>query len=140
MISPTGLGIRSDDAGDGHFGSLREDHVHKGTDWLAIPGQPLIMPITRGRIGRIAWPYKVNGNYRGVEIQGYERGLGDVVIKLFYMVPFQIVPDQQQGAIIGFAQDISKKYEGVPMNPHIHMEVRQNGRLINPETLLQMEV
>jgi hypothetical protein len=140
MISPTGLGIRSDAAGDGHFGAPRGDNTHKGVDFLTLPGQPVIMPISFGRIKRVAWPYKVNGDYRGIEIEGYDRGAGDVVIKMFYLVPFQLGSAIAEGTVIGYAQDISVKYGGDPMQPHIHLEFRKDGKLIDPEKLLKKEV
>lgn len=135
MNSPTGLGIRSDADGDGHFGAARGDHDHRGIDLLAHPGQPLVMPITYGLIKRMAYPYKYGGEYQGAEIKGHDADAGDIVVKLFYMVPFQIGVEFLQGQLIGWAQDISIKY-GRPMLPHIHLEARQDGKLINPEDYL----
>lgn len=136
MISPTGLGIRSDGAGDGRFGAPRGDHEHKGLDFLAQPGQPVVMPIAVGRGRRLAYPYHYEGDYCGIEVEGYARGVGGVIMKMFYMIPFQVDVEILEGSLIGWAQDISKKY-GEPMRPHIHLEIRKNGVLIDPETLLE---
>lgn len=136
MISPTGLGIRSDSSGDGRFGSARGIRTHKGIDFLTRPGQPLIMPVSFGELKRIVWPYKVNGDYRGVEISGYDQGFGGVTLKLMYMVPFQLKGGITQGSIIGWSQDVSKKHGG-SMLPHVHLEVRQNGKLFDPEILIE---
>jgi murein DD-endopeptidase MepM/ murein hydrolase activator NlpD len=124
MISPTGEGIRSDRAGDGHYGARRGAKTHKGVDYICIPEQPIKAPIS-GRIVREARPY-ATGDYSGVVIQNKH-----YAIKMFYLDPVRdlIGEDVEQGAVIGTAQDISKRYAGQGMTPHIHLEIDH----VNPE-------
>ena len=51
MINPTGKGIRSDAAGDGHYGAKRGHRLHFGLDLLCDPYQPIKAPVG-GRISR----------------------------------------------------------------------------------------
>lgn len=49
--NPTGMGIRNDDAGQGHFGANRRDadgniRPHTGLDIESVPGQDIVMPFT----------------------------------------------------------------------------------------------
>lgn len=133
MITPTGLWIRSDSRGDGHFGAPRGEKTHHGVDFLCTPAQPVIMPIDVGKIIRVVWPYKVDGKYMGCLISGWDEAAGEVEVKLMYMVPFSFAGEPQlRGTVIGYAQDVSEMY-GEDMMPHIHMECRVNGTLINPE-------
>jgi hypothetical protein len=139
MISPTGLDIRMDSAGDGHFGTLRSiGHTHAGIDFEAVPRQPVVFPITYGRIVRIAYPYN-DKHYRGVLITGYDNKIGiDVLVKMFYLVPFKVSSILVEGTVIGFAQDISERYTS-DMTPHIHLETRSeaSGHLFDPERYIE---
>ncbi len=129
MLNPTGLGIRSDPAGDGHYRAKRGSRLHAGLDLLCDPYQPIKAPIA-GKVSRQVQVYKDDTDWKGVEIIG-ER----MTIKLFYMVPIEnlLGTDIEVGTVLGFAQDISKKY-GVSMQPHIHVEITK----IDPECLLEI--
>jgi len=118
MISPTGKGIRSDPKGDGHYGTSRGSRKHKGVDYLCDPEQDIYAPIS-GIITRIAYPYK-DKSYSGVVIEGKH-----LTVKMFYFEPFPdfIKMEVFQGQVIGFSQDISQRYGGSPMKPHIHLEI-----------------
>lgn len=126
MISPTGKGIRSDGAGDGRYGTARGDKIHKGTDYLCEPGQPVYSPIT-GTIIREARPY-TEGPYSGLLIQGKHCS-----VKLFYLKPGVTSGPVKQGQVIGIAQDISKKH-GDNMTPHIHLEIES----LDPDIFVRM--
>jgi len=117
MISPTGKGIRSDAAGDGHYGAPRGNRKHNGTDYLCDPGQHIVAPIA-GIFTRIAYPYP-DKTYSGLVIEGKH-----LTVKMFYFDPLPdfIMLEIFQGQVIGVAQDISKRYGGL-MLPHIHLEI-----------------
>lgn len=118
-ISPTGLGVRSDQAGDGRYGAPRGDRTHKGTDFLCDPGQDVIAPIT-GEIRRERFPYADDLSYKGCVI------VGEIMtITLFYMALDKtlIVTHVNQGQVIGKAQDVSLRYPDSGMLAHVHMQI-----------------
>lgn len=136
MISPTGQGLRSDGAGDGRYGSLRSgSRRHLGADYLCTPGYAVLSPIS-GEVVRIAKPY-ANDDYSGLVIKGAR-----MVVKLFYLQPIEGIVGQyaQIGSTIGYAQDISKRYnkeDTLPrdiMKPHIHLEIDS----LDPEILITL--
>jgi len=125
MISPTGKGVRNDAKGFGNYGAKRGSRKHKGVDYLCEPGQDIVAPIS-GMVERIAYPY-ADKSYSGLVIAGPY-----MTVKLFY---FEVVTNVglyvERGDTIGLAQDISQRYGGLPMLPHIHLEVVS----IDPEAL-----
>jgi len=128
VLSPTGLKIRGEDKwGSGAFKAPRGDHVHRGVDFVCVPGQSVAAPI-EGVIRREARPY-VTGEFSGVLI---ESPVCDV--KLFYLKPDPTLIGRhvKKGQVIGHAQDISQKYPGI--TPHVHLEIT----MINPGLLLDM--
>jgi murein DD-endopeptidase MepM/ murein hydrolase activator NlpD len=127
VVSPVRL--RDDAQGSGQYGAPRSGHTHMGTDLVVTPGQPVVAP-TSGTITRIAYPYANDLQWQGLEMM-LENGL---VMKLFYMAPLGNLIGQKvtAGTIIGYAQDISRKYGG-GMLDHIHIELFENGNHINPE-------
>jgi murein DD-endopeptidase MepM/ murein hydrolase activator NlpD len=123
MISPTGKGIRSDHYGKGHYGAKRGRRAHRGTDYLATPGQDVFAPIS-GNIVRVAYPYD-DKSYSGLVIANQH-----MAVKLFYLVPSVTSGHHvNKGDVIGFAQDISERYpppndkKWMIMEPHIHVEI-----------------
>lgn len=123
MMSPTGkTDIRNDAGGSGYFGAPRKrpdgsKYTHKGIDLKVKVGQDILMPVT-GRIEREARPYVSDPRWKGVYLSA-QRG----EFKIFYMVPnYELIGKVvREGEVIGVAQDIGIKYEGV--TPHIHLEV-----------------
>ena len=128
ITSPTGLGIRSDPAGDGHYGAPRGRRKHDGLDFLCKPGQTVRCPIEAGKVIREARPY-ARGTYSGLLIQNKH-----LAIKIFYLDPWPGVIGKivQRGEPIGIAQDVSEKYQG-GMEAHIHLAVVS----FNPQILLE---
>ena len=128
LINPTGKGIRSDSAGDGHWQAMRGGRRHKGVDFLCDPGQDVLAPI-KGFILRTAHPYGDDLSWKGIVIQG-----DWCRIKMYYLDPFVRIGRQVvQGESIGKAQNISLRYsEG--MRPHIHLEFEEI--IPNPELYL----
>lgn len=126
MISPTGREIRNDSAGGGRYGDPRGSRQHDGTDYLCIPGQAVVAPIG-GVVTRKAYPY-ADRSYSGLVIQGK-----NCRIKLFYVEPIigVIGKTVKQGETIGYAQDITLRYDD-NMKPHIHLEIES----INPDVFI----
>ena len=132
MISPTGLGIRGHDQhGSGHYGASRGKRMHRGVDFICIPGDKVIAP-TKGRITRIAYPYA--DPHEGLMYSGLVLKASDYEIKMFYFEPLKTVMrvEVEEGQHIGYSQDISLKYS--MMIPHVHLEIRS----INPELFLRL--
>ena len=126
MISPTGSCVRGlDKHGEGKYGAGRGNHLHKGADFICVPGQNIVSPI-KGIIIREAKPY-AKSDYSGLLIRG-----SDIEIKMFYLeINLKLIGSSIMiGDFVGIAQDISKKYPG--MTPHIHLEIVS----INPELFI----
>lgn len=129
--------IRTDRAGLGTFGAPRGHRTHQGTDLVVQPGAPVYSPIS-GIYVRTGQPYASGGPYRLAVLSG--EGLQ---VKVMYLQPLPgMVPGVpvKRGQLIGYAQDVSARYPGQGMTPHIHVEVRQTvgDRLLNPEQLLNL--
>lgn len=127
VLCPTGLVvIRNDAEGLGHFGASRGGRTHLGVDFQVRPGHEIVSPIT-GTIKRIAWPYKVGGEYSGLLIENkiFE-------CKMFYFLPFKSIVGNPvlRGETIGNAQAISLAYPG--MFNHIHMQL-----MLKPFTVVE---
>lgn len=127
MLNPTGGKIRNDSEGQGHYGAKRGNRLHAGTDYECIPAQPVIAPIAGG-IPRKIQVYKGDTLWQGLEIVGRR-----MTVRLFYVLadPDLIGTHVQSGDVIGFAQDISRKY-GKKMKPHVHLEITS----LDPECLV----
>ncbi len=128
MISSTGKGTRgSDKYGSGNYGAGRGSRIHRGADYICVPGQDVVSPIS-GTVIRVARPY-MGDDYSGLLIRS-----PDIEVKLFYFNPLTRIVGMnvKAGDKIGVAQDISKKYPG--MIPHIHLQIDS----INPELLINL--
>jgi hypothetical protein len=125
MTNPTGKGIRSDKAGSGLFAAPRGARTHLGEDRLCVPGQEVLSPIS-GRVTRVVRAYADDARWTGVEIVGEQ-----YICKLLYVEPGPGIVGQQvlQGDVIGKAQDITVRYHGQGMLPHVHMEININPSL-----------
>ena len=118
LQSPTGYGVRGYDAwGGGEYGARRGADIHKGVDFICIPGQFVVAPIS-GKVVRIAKPY-ADWDFSGILMQSAEMEL-----KLFYFNPYEGLVDAyvKRGAEIGVAQDIRLKYDN-RMTPHLHLQI-----------------
>ena len=117
FVNPTGRGVRMDGGGDGRHGAPRGKRKHDGLDFACIPGQAVLMPVD-GQIVRVSLPYKYDTNWRGVHI--YHKR---IELKMWYFKPDLgfIGRVCDAGEIIGYAQDISQRYENV--TPHIHLRI-----------------
>lgn len=136
ITNPVLCGVtRDSDAwGDGRFGASRGDRRHNGVDIVARFGQDVLSPVD-GRIVRMAYPYANDTVLSGVMIEGLGRH-GGLEIKIFYMTPADGMVGQSvtAGQTIGAAQSLQAKYPGI--TDHIHLEVRQNGVVRDPQSLI----
>jgi len=134
MISPTGHGIRDHDQwGSGRYGAPRDNgkQIHKGTDFVCIPGQDIVSPI-KGVVVREKIPYSEPVD--GIMFSGLLIKNSDCMITMFYFQPLREILKMPiaKGQRLGVAQDISKKYPG--MIPHIHLQIDS----INPELFINL--
>ncbi len=129
--SPTGKGIRSDPAGDGHFGASRGSRIHNGADFECVPDQLVTCPIESGVLVRESRPYADDSRYKGVVIRSDR-----IHIKMFYceVLDRLVGTKVRQSQPIAVAQDISKKYGG-GMKPHIHLQIDK----IDPTLLMEVD-
>ena len=136
-MTPTGLPIRNDSGGSGHYGALRSKidsngnkvfYNHKGVDYSCVPGQD-IWAFSTGHIIRPSDPYG-DGDYSGMIFET-KRAL----FKVFYFVPYENLIGKivKIGDNIGKAQDISLRYPELGVTPHVHVQITS----CDPEILLK---
>ena len=127
-----GLTPRSCDAGGcGYFGASRGNRDHNGLDLLISPGTTVKSPVS-GKVERYVDPYG-DGDFGGVQIK--ENGTGHTY-KIMYLKPSaKIGSTIIKGGKIGTAQNIGKKYSGVPA--HLHVELIINGVWVDPAPYLK---
>lgn len=127
FVNPSGKGIRNDNKGLGHHGAPRGYRKHDGVDLMCEPGQDILMPID-GIITRVSMPYRDDKRWLGAYIVNPR-----IEIKMWYFIPNLLGMELKAGTVIGTAQDIGEKYEGV--TPHIHLRiVRIDPMLLFPRT------
>ena len=123
------LYIRSDPAGDGHYGAPRGARTHRGVDYQCTPGCAVLSPV-QGTVTKLGFPYADDLQWRYVQILDKD----NTRHRLFYVLPgivlgLPVEADQP----IGCAQDISRRYPHKGMLPHVHYEcIDSIGEYINP--------
>lgn len=136
LSNPINNGSRrvSDTWGSGAFGAPRGTRQHNGVDISASLGETVLSPID-AKLVRVAYPYVTDLSLTGVLLEGVGRHAG-FTVKIFYMAPemSRIGTQVVAGERIGAAQSLLTKYPGI--RNHIHLEVRQNGVVIDPQTLI----
>jgi hypothetical protein len=119
-----------DNHGAGHFGASRGIRSHLGLDIAIRASQRIFSPI-EGKIQRITYPYQNDLTYRGLVIQG-SGDWENYRVVMFYLISIVAVNKQvMPGDVIGTAQKISDKYQGI--TDHIHLELWHRGRVVNPQ-------
>lgn len=120
---------KSDRWGKGHFGAPRGDRIHTGQDYLC-PEQSQVLSPVDGIITKLGYPYSDDISFRYVRILTDKKEYHDV----FYVEP--ILPIDhiiKKGDIIGFSQDLTKRYPGI--KNHVHYQIKVNGCYIDPEKI-----
>lgn len=128
--------IRVDAAGDGHFGAKRGSREHEGVDLLVEKGDNILAP-EDGLLKRAAYPYVGDMTYSGFVFIG-DSGKE---YKAFYLKPvWDLIGKRvKDGDVIGTAQAISERYPQSSMKDHVHIEIRENNTLLNPEEILTFD-
>jgi len=122
---------KCDQKGCGHFGAKRGKRKHQGIDIITVPKEAIYSPISGSVRKLIVYP---NQN----EMIGVEISNEQYKVKLFYVASKLKTNDFiQKGEYLGEAQDIAKYWnaQGKMIN-HVHIEVREKGKLIDPTNLL----
>lgn len=134
FVNPTGKVARDHDGfGDGDYGASRDGGVrrHEGVDYSARAGQTAVAPIS-GYVTKIGYAYADDREFRFVEITNPALG---VEARVFYLNP-GVVEGQavRLGAPIGRVESLQGRYPGI--TDHVHLEIAEAGRRINPETVI----
>lgn len=125
----TPLQVRSDRAGSGHYGAPRGSRKHRGIDYECVPGFPVLSPVF-GFVSKHGQCYRDDAEWKYIEITD-ENGLKH---RLFYVQPsLPVSSSVSEGDWIGMAQDISDRYPGQGMTPHVHYEIKQGDQYLNPD-------
>ncbi len=131
--NPTGGQVRGcDPRGCGGYGADRSYGPHQGADYVATPGQNVVA-VTDGIIDKIGYPYANDLSYRYTRIttpDGY-------VVRQLYVFPAAGISagaSVSSGQTIGRSQGLGTRYPGI--TEHVHVDIRHNGQLINPTTLI----
>lgn len=122
--------IRSDAAGDGHFGAKRGRRTHKGVDYVCKPGEFVYSPVS-GVVSKLGYPYADNLRWRYVEIKDDDKNRH----RLFYCRP-AVVKSQivSKGEVVAEADDVTERYPDQGMTAHVHYEIiTAFGEYIDPE-------
>ena len=133
-----------DHFGSGKYGASRGDRTHKGLDIISNKGDKVFSPMD-GKITRTFHPYSDKCRFlKGVEIVG-EGEYSDYKMKLMYVDLDDNVDTGDfvsKGDVVAIQQDLLECYpprNGKSMTNHIHFEVYENGRNIDPEKIIDMK-
>lgn len=108
----------SDSQGKGYFGAPRGDRTHKGTDFVAQPGEP-VRAFLAGTVTKLGYPYADKLEFRYVEVT---RPNGDK-IKYYYVEPTVQIGDQiSPDEMLGTCQKLP--YAGIINHYHLECVVR----------------
>jgi murein DD-endopeptidase MepM/ murein hydrolase activator NlpD len=124
--------VRMDPAGSGKFGAPRKKRTHQGIDYVVKPGAEVLSPV-EGKVTKRGYAYSNDLTWRIVDVTdkaGY-------VHRLFYVDP-SVIEGQHVTpyTAVGVAQDITQRYKGADMKPHVHYQVESpDGEIVDPETL-----
>ncbi len=138
LVNPTNGRIRMDAGGEGHYGASRSKRIngkkafyrHKGLDITCDPGQEVCCPIS-GRIKRAVRVYTDTPDYTGAIIEGERM----TVRLLYFSLAEKPGAAVLAGQVIGKAQDISKRYQGQGVTPHVHLQID----LMDPLTVMEVK-
>ena len=125
FVNPTDQGVRGcDSQGCGGYGARREGRRHIGTDYITDPGQD-VLAIADGKVDRL-----LSGKYDGVVV-GDGQGVSYKILYLNVDDSLQVGSTVRAGQVLGTAQDITGRYEGI--TNHVHVKLRVNYKVVNPE-------
>lgn len=131
LVSPTTSGkIRKpDNWGEGRYGAKRGGRHHKGTDYVAKPGERIVSTVS-GKVvnvqgvsyGKPRDPRIKEPTYRIVDIETED----DYIIRHHYVSPGVKQGDVVKAgkSVLGTAQDLTRRYNGI--TNHVHIEMRDS--------------
>lgn len=130
--------IRRDPAGDGRYGASRHGHTHEGVDLVTSPGETVLAPFD-GYFLRDGRPYAGDARYSMAVLRGEGKE-----IRIMYVLPvYGMRPGVafSKGDVIATAQDVTLRYPGSGMLPHVHVEVLDpdTGARMDPTRLLTFD-
>ncbi len=138
-VNPTGGAVRGCDVGwgCGGYGASRDGgrRTHAGVDYTGTANQD-VKAVISGTV-RVGQPYADGTDsevLRLVEITSFD---GSEVVKQMYVGPAAGV---QTGSVViagqklGVLQSLQGRYRGI--TDHGHVEVRRNGAVVNPTTVI----
>ncbi len=108
----------------GRFGDDRGDHSHRGVDLAAPEGTPVLAVAA----GKVTFSYSTSG---GLEI--YLAGDDDRLYYYAHLSGYAVREGQQvsQGTTIGYVGNTGRS-----TGPHLHFQVKENGRWVDPMLVL----
>jgi RHS repeat-associated protein len=135
LFNPTGTQIREQDGhGDGHYGAPRGSRKHKGIDLVTTVGQDIISP-TDGKARNFV------GSTSGkpmIDIFPSDKSLNIQQIRMLYVnMPsnrkaYQKYDVQRGKTVVGTAASMVDLGYSSGMTPHVHIQVKQNNKWVNP--------
>lgn len=105
---------------------------HLGLDIRAKRGTILLSPIG-GKLKKSVIPYGESDRFSGTVIEGTGPWKG-YEVQIYYLDAYPLLKIKA-GEPIGIVQDLTTKFSGI--QNHVHIEVRKNGRLMNPKKLFK---
>ncbi|MGH8399827.1 MAG: peptidoglycan DD-metalloendopeptidase family protein, partial [Gammaproteobacteria bacterium] len=103
-------------------------YAHQGADFMSSQGQT-VLAVIDGNVTKVGYPYGDDLGFRYVQITGQD----GYAVREFYVQPFnniEVGSYVTAGQGIGTYQSLQDRYPGI--TDHVHVEVRQDGVLINP--------
>ena len=126
------LPLRERDSwGEGYFGASRGKRKHHGIDYACWPGSEVLAPVS-GIVTKIGYPYADDLRFRYVQITADK-----LHYRIFYVEPAIGIMNQQMDkdeTVIGYSQDLHHRYPSITQ--HIHVEVKDGKKYLNPEDYL----
>ncbi len=140
FLSPTrSLSVRGPDPvarSGGAYGASRIQgrtaYKHRGVDLVCDPWSDIVAP-EQGFLWRIGLAYGREYRFHSLVVD-----LGIYEMKILYSWPIRNTGDQlQRGDALAIVEDLRIRYKEV--TPHIHVEIRKDGKLVDPMPLLESE-
>lgn len=134
FANPCQASVRGhDEFGSGLFQARRDAGArkHHGVDFVAAPGALVRAPIA-GVVTELGAVYRDTAKLRFVEVTNEVTKL---TARVFYVSASVTMGDHlAAGDVIGLAQSLQQRYPGI--TNHVHVELRNQGRLLNPADYL----
>jgi murein DD-endopeptidase MepM/ murein hydrolase activator NlpD len=143
ILSPT-LIVRlrgNDPTGFGHFGADRGTRKHEGTDYETKVGEPIYACVGgKIRIGQVySDPKPDKPIMKLVEIRNSKYKVKQIYVSSTLKTGDKVV----EGELVGYSQDISAYWhneDSKDMVNHCHVSVWYKGVLIDPETVISLNI